>query len=59
VDKTRRTNRVEIKIKITPLGRKPAEKVFFERAVRLRDELRAYCVADFETPDDSPTFPKP
>ena len=58
VDNTRRTNRVEIKIKITPLGRKPAEKVFYERAVRMRDELRAYCVADFESPDERPTSPK-
>ena len=58
VDLTRRTNRVEIKIKITPLGRKPGEKVFYERAVRLRDELRAYCAADFENPDETPTPPK-
>lgn len=46
VDTSRRTNRVEIKITITPLGRKPALKVFLNRALRARDELRAYCAAD-------------
>ncbi len=48
VDKTRRTNRVEIKITITPLGRKPTLEVFQNRAVRARDEIRAYCAADQE-----------
>jgi diguanylate cyclase (GGDEF)-like protein/PAS domain S-box-containing protein len=51
VDKTRRTNRVEIKIQITPLGRKPAVKVFQERSIRMRDEIRAYCLADQQTAD--------
>jgi len=46
VDRSRRTNRVEIKITITPLGRKPDAKVFEDRATRARDEIRAYCVAD-------------
>lgn len=46
VDKSRRTNRVEIKITITPQGRKPTPEIFQNRAVRLRDELRAYCAAD-------------
>lgn len=46
VDRSNRTNRVEIKVTITPLGRKPAAKVFYERAVRVRDGLRAYCLAD-------------
>jgi len=46
VDRSRRTNRVEIGITITPLGRKPDLKVFHDRAMRARDEIRAYCVAD-------------
>ncbi len=48
VDKTRRTNRVEIKITVTPLGRKPTPEVFQNRAARARDEIRAYCAADQE-----------
>ena len=46
VDRTRRTNRVEIAVTITPLGRKPAAEVFQQRASRMRDEIRAYCAAD-------------
>ncbi len=51
VDRTNRTNRVEIKVTITPLGRKPAVNVFNLRAVRVRDEIRAYCLADHKTAD--------
>ena len=51
VDQSNRSNRVEIHVSITPLGRKPAAKVFYDRAVRLRDELRAYCLADHKTGD--------
>ena len=50
VDRSRRTNRVQIKVTITPLGRKPKDKIFFERASRVRDEIRAYCAADAEIP---------
>ncbi len=46
VDRSRRTNRVEISIVITPQGRHPELKVFQDRASRIRDEIRAYCVAD-------------
>ncbi len=46
VDRSRRTNRVEIKITITPRGRKPSVEVFQDRAIRVRDEIRAYCAAD-------------
>ena len=48
VDRTRTTNRVEIKITITPLARKPSLEVFLNRAVRARDEIRDYCAADQE-----------
>ena len=46
VDRSRRTNRVEISIVVTPQGRKPELKAFQDRASRIRDEIRAYCVAD-------------
>ena len=46
VDRSRRTNRVEISIVIKPQGRKPELKAFHDRASRIRDEIRAYCVAD-------------
>ncbi len=46
VDTSQRTNRVSIEITITPLGRKPTVEVFRDRALRLRDEFRAYCVAN-------------
>lgn len=46
IDQTRRTKRVEILVRIIPLGKKPAVEVFQQRASRLRDEVRAYCAAD-------------
>ena len=51
VDRSQRTNRVAIDIKITPLGRKPNADVFQSRASSVRDEFRAFCLADHEQLD--------
>lgn len=46
MDRSRRNPRVEVKVTTTPEGRRPGQEVFTNRALRVFEEVRAYCCGE-------------